>query len=581
MANGTQIQNLGSGPLSLPSPISAIVPPGHSHVTTLGIATVITALGGAQRVLELSTWIRLSEVATTDPGATAPPVDTDAVGGDLTGTVGNATVAKIGGVAVGTAAILNGDTDGALVANSDARVATQKATKTAIATALAAAEAYTDALVVGLLDFKGATDCSGNPNYPAALKGDVYIVAVAGKIGGAAGTAVDIGDAYLAVADNAGGTEAGVGASWAHLEHNLIGATVAPLMDGVAAIGVGARYAREDHVHPTDTTLAPKASPTFTTKITTPQVELGAGLATVEYVIADPRTTGLDRAFGSTVIYHTGKQQTLLIKASDTVANGGNAYAWRRPNERYILPESQAAATGLLGLNLDAIYKPGNYVNSCPDLVGANHLTKSAVNGDVTQCLVDGHQAQWLGTTAATLSADVLDPALSSFWDAVVFTLPGGPGAFPTNIGIVTRMNGAFSFGYAAYWNGGVLNVVFKDSAGHSTGTLNFAAPTLSPQNDPGTLYLYQHVFDRANATLDFRLSKFGAAADTKAGVNVAALVATFTAAGQTFGYGAASTAVGMGNAVAWGTRAKGAQVEGANRQAFMATKETAMGFAA
>jgi hypothetical protein len=41
-------------------------------------------------------------------------------------------------------------------------------------------------------------------------------------------------------------------------------ATVAPLMDGAAAVGSTTKYAREDHVHPTDTTRAPLASPVFT-----------------------------------------------------------------------------------------------------------------------------------------------------------------------------------------------------------------------------------------------------------------------------------------------------------------------------
>lgn len=81
--------------------------------------------------------------------------------------------------------------------------------------------------VTGLLEFKGSTDCSSNPNYPAASKGDSYIVSVAGKIGGASGTSVDVGDWYLATADNAGGTEASVGTSWSKLEHNLIGALLA------------------------------------------------------------------------------------------------------------------------------------------------------------------------------------------------------------------------------------------------------------------------------------------------------------------------------------------------------------------
>lgn len=77
--------------------------------------------------------------------------------------------------------------------------------------------------LAGLLDFQGATDCSANPNYPAASQGDIYIVSVAGKIGGASGKVVEVGDFYLALADNAGGTEASVGTSWAVLQANITG----------------------------------------------------------------------------------------------------------------------------------------------------------------------------------------------------------------------------------------------------------------------------------------------------------------------------------------------------------------------
>lgn len=41
-----------------------------------------------------------------------------------------------------------------------------------------------------------------------------------------------------------------------------------PLGDGTAAVGTSKKYARADHVHPTDTTLAPKDAPTFTGKVT-------------------------------------------------------------------------------------------------------------------------------------------------------------------------------------------------------------------------------------------------------------------------------------------------------------------------
>lgn len=41
-----------------------------------------------------------------------------------------------------------------------------------------------------------------------------------------------------------------------------------PLSNGTAAAGTSVKYARADHVHPTDTSLAPKASPTFTGTVT-------------------------------------------------------------------------------------------------------------------------------------------------------------------------------------------------------------------------------------------------------------------------------------------------------------------------
>jgi len=61
---------------------------------------------------------------------------------------------------------------------------------------------------------KGGKDCSANPNYPRATKGDTYRVLVGGKIGGASGTTVNAGDEFFALADNNGGTQAAVGSNW-------------------------------------------------------------------------------------------------------------------------------------------------------------------------------------------------------------------------------------------------------------------------------------------------------------------------------------------------------------------------------
>lgn len=122
----------------------------------------------------------------------------------------------LGRVTGGTLVGLVIDDDLSSVSSSHDTIPSAKATKT-----------YVDNAVTGLLDFKGSTDASSNPNYPAASKGDSYVVSVAGKVGGASGKSVDVGDVYLATADNAGGTEASVGTSWIVLEHNLSGALLA------------------------------------------------------------------------------------------------------------------------------------------------------------------------------------------------------------------------------------------------------------------------------------------------------------------------------------------------------------------
>lgn len=119
---------------------------------------------------------------------------------------------------LGSASSLIADIDTTLAANSDLRVATQKAVKTYINSVMSA----NDAMV-----FKGAIDCSVNPNYPAADCGHTYRASVAGKIGGAAGVSVEVGDIFTCLADGtAAGNHATVGSSWDVIQVNLDGAAL-------------------------------------------------------------------------------------------------------------------------------------------------------------------------------------------------------------------------------------------------------------------------------------------------------------------------------------------------------------------
>lgn len=71
-------------------------------------------------------------------------------------------------------------------------------------------------------------------------------------------------------------------------------AATTPAMDGTAAVGTAPRFARADHVHPTDTSRAPLASPAFTGTPTAPTAASGTNttqIATTAFV----RATRLDQ----------------------------------------------------------------------------------------------------------------------------------------------------------------------------------------------------------------------------------------------------------------------------------------------
>lgn len=97
---------------------------------------------------------------------------------------------------------------------------TQIATTAFVVTEIAARLATADAL-----EYKGAIDASANPNYPAADAGATYRISVAGKIGGASGPNVEVGDLLICHVDgSSSGTQAGVGANWDIIQTNIDGA---------------------------------------------------------------------------------------------------------------------------------------------------------------------------------------------------------------------------------------------------------------------------------------------------------------------------------------------------------------------
>ena len=128
---------------------------------------------------------------------------------------------------------------------SDADKPVSTAQAAADAAVLAAANTYADSLIAAAdaLVFKGIIDASTNPNYPAANAGWLYRIADAGKVGGASGQPVEIGDIVLCLVDGTvSGSQVAVGANWAIIQNNIDGAVIGPTSatDGHLAVFDGA-----------------------------------------------------------------------------------------------------------------------------------------------------------------------------------------------------------------------------------------------------------------------------------------------------------------------------------------------------
>ena len=99
---------------------------------------------------------------------------------------------------------------------------------------------HTLATIPGALIFRGMIDCSTNPDYPAGNLGDFYIVAHPGKIGGASGANVLVGDTLLCrVDDTASGNQAGAGLNWSIGQAKLQNVAIGP---GAAVSGDFAQF---------------------------------------------------------------------------------------------------------------------------------------------------------------------------------------------------------------------------------------------------------------------------------------------------------------------------------------------------
>lgn len=177
-----------------------------------------------------------------------------------------------------------------------------------------------DALV-----YKGVIACAGSPNYPAGNAGDVYKVSSAGKIGGASGKVVEIGDMILCNTDaTTTGDEAAKGTYWDVIQTNIDGAVTGPATATDLAIAIynsttgkiiknslatidssGSINIPTGQTYKINNTAlavanitgaAPIASPTFTGTATIPAIDTGVAAAGVTLTGTTLAADGTDAA---------------------------------------------------------------------------------------------------------------------------------------------------------------------------------------------------------------------------------------------------------------------------------------------
>jgi hypothetical protein len=109
-------------------------------------------------------------------------------------------------------------------------------------------------------------------------------------------------------------------------------ASATPVVNGTAAVGSSTRFARADHVHGTDTTRAPLASPTFTGTVTIPagaSITGFAALATAQSFTAQQRGSISALTDGATITpdFALANNFSVTLGGNRTLANPTNLTA--------------------------------------------------------------------------------------------------------------------------------------------------------------------------------------------------------------------------------------------------------------
>lgn len=187
-----------------------------------------------------------------------------------------------------------------------------------------------------------------------------------------------------------------------------------PAANGTAAVGTSLRYARADHVHPSDTSLAPLASPTFTGKVTTAASAIGGagfraphGAAPTTPVNGDiwTTTTGLFAYINGATI------QTAPLASPTFTGTPAAPTAAVDTNTTQVATTAYVVGQGYLkSATASSTYAP----LASPALTGTPTAPTAAVNTNTTQLATTAYVVGQGYLTSASASATYLTSASAS-----------------------------------------------------------------------------------------------------------------------------------------------------------------------
>jgi hypothetical protein len=190
-----------------------------------------------------------------------------------------------------------------------------------------------------------------------------------------------------------------------------------PIVNGTAAVGTSLRYARQDHVHPTDTTRAPLASPTFTGVPAAPTATPGTNttqIATTAFVQAAV-SAGSGAVWGSitgTLSSQTDLQSALDAKLSTATAASTYAPLASPTFTGTVTIPSGASISGYATTASLSSYAP----LASPALTGTPTAPTAAVDTNTTQVATTAYvvgQGYLKSATASSTYAPLASPALT------------------------------------------------------------------------------------------------------------------------------------------------------------------------